>query len=82
MSAPDKIADCRVHAEAFARYLSRHLAWGIFHAAFDDGNWKCDCGEPTTPEEVELAAIYRRLSPSQRRKVRNLAEQLEKRIAC
>lgn len=68
-----QIADCTVHVEAFARYLSRNPSWGIFHVVMDDGNFDCDYrGEPATAEERELAAIFDAMTGSQRAKVARL----------
>ena len=74
----DRITDCRAVVPKFAAYVDRvGRAWGCLHVAFSDGNWHCELSfvEPENDEERELLAIYAQLSQTQRRKVRDLAEQ-------
>lgn len=61
--------------ERFKAYHNKHGAWGIFHVSLDDGNYRlgaADLDDSNTDEERELAAIFERLTPTQRRKIKGL----------
>lgn len=86
MKSPEKPAYVTPErVEQFARYLSKNLAWGMFHTSLDDGNYECEaCTRPIpglpplTAEEVEMAAYFDLLSPSQRAKLGKKAEAIDK----
>lgn len=68
--------------ERFAAYHSRELAWGVCHVVLDDGNWDCTtsdlAGPGWTAEERALAAILDAFTPSQRRRLRDKVQTLER----
>ena len=72
---PDRIA-------WFADYHRQHPSWGIFHVALDDGNYECGAAKeswaitPWTDAEREAAAWFDQLTPSQRRRLGQRAEDL------
>ncbi len=46
--------------DAFAAYYLLHpYSWGTFHVCLEDGNWEVGAVDPTTDEELALAAISR-----------------------
>lgn len=64
----------------FADYHRRHPAWGIFHVALSDGNYEFGAAKEAlardawTAEEREAAAWFDALTPSQRRRLGQRAE--------
>lgn len=63
----------------FAAYYRANPAWGIVHVSFDDGNWTHTVSgfthDDDTDEDRAIAAIHDALTPSQRRRLRNKAEE-------
>lgn len=66
----------------FATYLRRHPAWGIFHTALTLHNYTCGTADerfsaaPWTTDEREAATWFDQLTPSQRKRLRERAEDL------
>ena len=56
--------------------MTDNPSWGTFHVYLADGNWKCGATSPEGDEETELAAIFDRLTESQRRRLGSKAEAL------
>jgi hypothetical protein len=81
MTAPaGKVEITQERRRWFAAYLREHLAGGVFHSQFDDGNWKSTVHESTLagqPDDViEHAHWFNTLTPSQRRRLRDRSEEL------
>ncbi len=86
MTAPSPVVQLtpEIHAY-FKRYLERNLAWGIYHVWLDDCNWDLEVDEappcgwsqdyatPCTDEDRRMWALFREMTPSQRRRVRDRA---------
>lgn len=63
----------------FAAYGAKHLAWGVIHCSFDDGNWdrRARVDESTDDEGRWIASIHDALTESQRRRLRSAVRDLE-----
>lgn len=63
----------------FARYFLNHGCWRVLHLSFENGNYT-DVSEllwifpDVTREDVQIAEIHDKLTPSQRRRLRRKAE--------
>ena len=74
--------------EWFARYVHKELAWGIFHISLDDGNYEYpvrvdqidDDDVRNWPGLMEKVEIFNQLSYSQRKKLGQKAEELERKL--
>lgn len=72
--------------ERFARYVNKHTTWGSLHIVLDDGNESDSCvryciqwaEETNDTEGLELAKILLTLSESERSRLGDDAEALDR----